>query len=301
MSKNLKNKKLLLLIFSLLTAICIIFGVLCLTNTTVPWIANLKGLWIPLGILICCALFGIAIWFIILEKDTWVKALLSAFILLAFALILIFILLLTGFFEVIDSAESLQEYLQKAGSWMPVLYVILQFLQVVILPIPSVVSTVAGVALFGPWKTMLLSLLGIIPASVVAFFVGRKLGDKAVCWIVGEETLKAWQEKLKGKDNLFLTAMFLLPMFPDDVLCFVAGLSTMSTKYFLTIISISRLLIVFATCFSFQIIPINTWWGLLLWGLIILVVGVVFFLIYKHKDTVQDIIESWKEKHNKIK
>ena len=148
---------------------------------------------------------------------------------------------------------------------------------------------------------MLLSLLGIIPASVVAFFVGRKLGDKAVCWIVGEETLKAWQEKLKGKDNLFLTAMFLLPMFPDDVLCFVAGLSTMSTKYFLTIISISRLLIVFATCFSFQIIPINTWWGLLLWGLIILVVGVVFFLIYKHKDTVQDIIESWKEKHNKIK
>ena len=95
--------------------------------------------------------------------------------------------------------------------------------------------------------------------------------------------------------------MFLLPMFPDDVLCFVAGLSTMSTKYFLTIISISRLLIVFATCFSFQIIPINTWWGLLLWGLIILVVGVVFFLIYKHKDTVQDIIESWKEKHNKIK
>ena len=193
MSKNLKNKTLLLLIFSLLTAICIIFVVLCLTNTTLYWIANLKGLWIPLGILICCALFGIAIWFIIIGKDTWVKALLSAFILLAFALILIFILLLTGFFEVIDSAESLQEYLQKAGSWMPVLYVILQFLQVVILPIPSVVSTVAGVALFGPWKTMLLSLLGIIPASVVAFFVGRKLGDKAVCWIVGEETLKAWQ------------------------------------------------------------------------------------------------------------
>ena len=299
MSKDLKNKKVLFLIFSLLTITCIVFGVLCLTKTTVPWIANLKGLWIPFSILVCCALLGLAIWFIILEKDTWVKALLSAFILLAFALILIFVLLLTGFFEVIDSAESLQAYLQEAGSWMPVVYVVLQFLQVVILPIPSVVSTVAGVALFGPWKTMLLSLLGIIPASFVAFFVGRKLGDKAVSWIVGEETLKTWQKKLKGKDNLFLTAMFLLPMFPDDVLCFVAGLSTMSTKYFLIIISISRLLIVSATCFSFELIPLDTWWGILLWGLIVAVVGVVFFLLYKNLDKVQETIENWKAKHSK--
>ena len=34
---------------------------------------------------------------------------------------------------------------------------------------------------------------------------------------MGEDALKKWQKKLKGKDNLFLTLMFLLPLYTDDM------------------------------------------------------------------------------------
>ena len=118
---------------------------------------------------------------------------------------------------------------------MPIVYIIFQYLQVVLLPIPSVVSTLAGVALFGPWWTLLFSFIGIWLGSISAFFIGRKLGYKAVAWMVGEETLNKWQKKLKGKDALVLTLMFFLPVFPDDVFCFISGLSSMKKRYFFII------------------------------------------------------------------
>ena len=190
----------------------------------------------------------------------------------------------------IRDAESLQKYLENAGAWMPLLYILLQYLQVVVLPIPGIVSTVAGVALFGSFWAMIYCLIGIVLGSLTAFLIGRKLGNKAVSWMVGEETLKKWQKKLKGKDNLFLTLMFLLPLFPDDVLCFIAGLSTMSFGYFTGMIVVSRVLAISATCYSFDFIPFNTWWGLLIWGVLIAVTAVGFILVYKNLDRIQSVL-----------
>ena len=288
-----------LLTFFAFTAICIVFAILCIDGTRIAFIQEFKALWIALAVVLLCALCGVCIWLVIAGKDTLVKTFLSVYILLLFALILLFVLQITGFFEVVGSAESLQAYLERAGVWMPIVYIVLQYLQVVLLPIPSVVSTVAGVALFGPQWTMIYSLIGIIPASATAFFIGRKLGYKAVSWIVGEDTLKKWQNKLKGKDNLLLTIMFVLPMFPDDVLCFIAGLSSMSTKYFFIMIIISRLLAVAGTCYSFEFIPLNTWWGLLIWGLFIAAIVTAFVLVYKNMDKIQAWLNRFKKGRKK--
>ena len=169
---------------------------------------------------------------------------------------------------------------------MPIAYIILQFLQVIILPIPGILSTAVGVALFGAFYTTVYSFIGIVLGSILAFYIGRKFGLKAVSWMVGEETLNKWQKKLKGKDNFILTLAFLLPLFPDDILCFLAGLSSMTNKYFLTMICISRLLAIAATCYSFNFIPFNTWWGLLIWGIIVAVIIVAFCLIYKNLHSI---------------
>lgn len=288
-----------ILVFFAFTVACIVFGILCIDGATIAFVQNFNTLFTVLWVLLSCILCGICIWLVIAAKDTWVKTFISVYVLLLFCLVLIFIFQRTGFFEVINSSEKLQSYLEKAGAWMPIAYIVLQYLQVILLPIPSVVSTVAGVALFGPFKTMLFSLLGILPASVTAFFIGRKLGNKAVSWIVGEETLNKWQNKLKGKDNLLLTIMFVLPMFPDDVLCFIAGLSSMSTKYFLIMILISRVLAIAGTCYSFEFIPLNTWWGLLIWGIFIVAIVAAFILVYKNMDRLQTWLTRMKKRRKK--
>ena len=195
--------------------------------------------------------------------------------------------------------EKLQEYLKRVGVWMPIAYIALQFLQVVILPIPGIVSTAAGVAVFGALLTAVYSTIGIVLGSFLAFYIGRKWGHHAVSWIVGVETLDKWQKKLKGKDNLFLTLMFLLPLFPDDVLCFVAGLSTMSNGYFAVMIICTRIISIFATCFSVDFIPLNTWWGVILWLAFFVGVIVLFLVLYKHLDAIVSWLKGKRKKNNK--
>lgn len=274
---------LFIIVFFLFSIICTVLGVLCLGNFRKAIFVRYFPLWASgyaLFVLIFCC---ICVWCTLLGKRSFVKTALSFYLLLLFCEILLLILLETGFFQVFQSPQLLQEYLARAGIWMPFFYILLQYLQVVILPIPSVVSTLAGIALFGPLKTTIYSLVGIVLGSFTAFFIGRKLGFKAVSWAIGEDTLKKWQKKLKGKDNLFLSFAFLLPLFPDDLLCFLAGLSSMSWGYFTFIILLSRFLGVAGTCYSVDLIPFNTWWGICLW--IFFFIGVIFVCIFVSKNT----------------
>lgn len=198
----------------------------------------------------------------------------------------------TGFIKNITSKEALREYIANYGGWAVWVFILLQFLQVVVLPIPSTVTVMAGNMLFEPLYCALYSFIGIFLGSVVAFAIGRLLGYRVVCWIVGKEDLDKWLKKMKGKDYLILSIMFLLPLFPDDVLCFVAGLSSMTWPYFLIMIFVTRALSITLSALSFDSIPFTTWWGLLCWALIIAAVVALFYLVIKYSDKIDWFIKN---------
>lgn len=198
----------------------------------------------------------------------------------------------TGFIKDMTSIEALREYIESSGNWAVWVFILFQFLQVVILPIPSTVTVMAGVALFGPLKCSIFSFIGIFIGSVLAFGIGRWLGYKVVSWIVGKEDLDKWLKKIKGKDYLILSIMFLLPLFPDDVLCFIAGLSSMTWGYFLVMIFVTRALSITLSAYSFDTIPFTTWGGILCWALIISAVVALFWLVCKYSDKIDWFIKN---------
>lgn len=285
-----------LLVYFLFNLAGIVLGVLCLYKSRTLFIANHRFLFSILTGIAFTAGYVACVFVVLYAKEVWKKTLFSLYILITFTLTLLLVLQATGFFMLIKDQTSLQEYIKGAGRWMPFAYIALQYLQVVLLPIPAIVSTLAGVALFGAFSTIIYSLIGIVTASITAFLIGRKLGYKAVAWLVGKESLDKWQKKLKGKDNFFLTLAFLLPVFPDDILCFVAGLSSMSLRYFSIMILICRGIGITATCFSFDFIPFTTWWGLLIWGALLALIAGLFVWIYKNFDALQ----AWFSKRFKI-
>lgn len=238
------------------------------------------------GTAVNAAVAALDIVFYIKGKEVVYKSCVITYFLLIFSAVVLYILLKTGFLEIARDGERLEEYLRRTGGWMSALFVLLQFLQVIVLPIPSTVTVVAGAALFGPLKGSLLSLLGIALGSLAAFLVGRYAGSRVVAWLIGKETLDKWLKKIKGKDKLLLSAMFLLPVFPDDVLCFVAGLSSMSLLFFLVVILVSRVLAIFTTSYSVTLIPFDTWWGLLIWGILFVFIAVLFVVLYKKSDAI---------------
>ncbi len=239
-----------------------------------------------LSTLVNAALLSVDLIFYFLKKQVVYKCCITAYVLFDFLLIGFYILLETGFLEIMRDEGSFASYIERAGSWMTALFISLQFLQVVILPIPSTVTVVAGTALFGPLQGSLYSLAGIVIGSLVAFLIGRYAGVRVVAWMVGQETLEKWLKKIKGKDKLLLSAMFLLPVFPDDILCFVAGFSSMSVWFFLAVILISRVLAIFTTSYSITLIPFDTWWGLLIWGILFALVIVLFVFLYRKSDAI---------------
>lgn len=243
---------------------------------------------IAAGSLCNLLILGLDLFFFLRGKEIAYKSCIILYVLLLFVAVIAFVLLQTGFLDIVSDSELLEQYLRDAGPWMIPLFIALQFLQVILLPIPSTVTVAAGTALFGPLLGSFYSLAGILLGSVTAFLVGRHAGYQVVSWLVGEDTLKSCLKRIKGKDKLFLTFMFLLPVFPDDVLCFVAGLTTMSLLFFVVVIVISRVLSIFATSYLIALIPFTTWWGILIWICLAVAIAALFVLLYKKMDAIQN-------------
>lgn len=245
--------------------------------------------WLSAGIAALAIVLGIL--FYVSKKRSLYRLVICALVCLDFFAVIFFTMCATGIIGTINSVEALRKYIEGAGGLAAVIFIVFCFLQVILLPVPGSVAVAAGVAMFGPIECALYSFIGIVLGSVVAFAVGRWLGYKAVCWIVGKESLDKWLNKMKGKDYLILSLMFLLPLFPDDVLCFIAGLSSMTWLYFIIMITLTRAISVLWTAYSFELIPFTTWWGLLIWAVLIALVIAAFYLVCKYSDQIDSFIK----------
>ena len=254
-----------------------------------------------------CALITIltilTIVFYSLSKQLVYKLFLVTIILITILSIGLYLLKSSGFLDKIDTVEDFRDYISSFGGFAVIIFIVLQFLQVVVLPIPSFITVGAGVLLFGAFRGALYSILGILLGSVVAFFIGRVFGYKVAKWLVGKDSLDKALKSIKGKDKVVLTFMFLFPFFPDDVLCFVCGITSMSTVYFLIMIFITRVITVFASSYSMNnsIIPYDTWWGILIWILFFAITIALTILIYKKGEKIEKCFLSKTKKASKNK
>ncbi len=219
---------------------------------------------------------------------------------LTLVMISLYFLKTSGFLSKIDSVDKFRQYINSFGNYAVILFILIQFLQVVVLPIPAFITVGAGVLLFGPLKGAIFSCVGIILGSIVAFFIGRIFGFKVAKWLVGEESLNKGLKAIKGKDKVVLTFMFIFPFFPDDILCFVAGITTMSTSFFVAMIIITRIVSIFASSYSMNnsIIPYDTWWGILLWVVFISFTLLLMVILYKKGDKIESLFKKRKNKGN---
>jgi uncharacterized membrane protein YdjX (TVP38/TMEM64 family) len=120
-------------------------------------------------------------------------------------------------------------------------FVLLQVAQVVIAPIPAPLVGLLGGALFGFWHGLLLSVLGLAVGSALAMGIGRALGDVVVRRLVPSAILAKF-DHLAGAGGLWsFFLIFLLPLFPDDAICFMAGLTRLPLHRLLIVCLLGRL------------------------------------------------------------
>lgn len=144
--------------------------------------------------------------------------------------------------EVFHDPQSFRDWLKQFGPWSPAMFVFLQALQVVVFAIPGEVTQIAAGWLFGFGLGSLLSVVGIVIGSGVAFVLARGLGVRFVHRIAGPQAVEKFDKLMASPrfiGSLFL--FFLIPGIPKDILCYVAGLSRLKFLPFLAISGVARL------------------------------------------------------------
>ena len=269
-------------------------NLLCLVATVVLSIYSYKvitPIGVVAGISISAILLVATIIFNKYNKVTIAKLLFIFHVVLVFVVVLAYVFEVIGIFEVADNVNDMRDFISQFGVSPKWIFIALQFVQVLFLPIPATISILAGLLLFQPHQVVLYSMIGIMPASIIMFFFGRYAGRGMVNWIIGEETTNKYLTMIKGKDVSLLTVMFLMPFLPDDTLCVVAGLSTMKFWYFTIVIFITRMILCLFSVYIMGsgVIPFSGG-GMLIWAVIGAGTLGLLVLTWKKGDVVQEKI-----------
>ena len=213
----------------------------------------------------------------------------------------IFAILFMFVFEIIFSIDSvcvaITNFISGINSWVVYLVIwAIVFIQVTIIPVPMWVVINAAVVIpainlslkvFDGWLFILIVLSATIVGVIIAYIIGNKFGVRAIKWCAGDENdFNKWSEFVNKKGKIWYALSVLLPVFPDDILCFVAGALKFNFAYFLIVniffrfIGIVAMLLTLSTLHSFN----NSGFpfSVVLWG-VLLIACVIACVVIKNK------------------
>lgn len=158
-------------------------------------------------------------------------------------IILLLLITLKLFFnQKISSVEELQEYIKTFGVFAPLALTVIQALQVVVPVLPGYLGCAAGAVAFGTFTGFWCNYIGISIGSIIAYFLARKYGMDIVLMMFSQEQYDKWSTRIEKSKSYpwFLFIATLLPLFPDDFLCYFSGLIKMNARKFIWIIILGK-------------------------------------------------------------
>lgn len=144
-------------------------------------------------------------------------------------------------FSLVGDQEAVSVYLQGFGLLGPLVLAIVQLIQILVAVIPGHVFLVAAGYVYGFPLGLLLNVVYIVAASQLSFSLARWAGRPFISRLVSNEQLEKWYAIGEKQGFTFFTITFILPVFPTDVMNFVAGLSGISSRKFLAANFLGRL------------------------------------------------------------
>jgi len=191
---------------------------------------------------------------------------------------------LAVFLATIGDRDALVEFLQQFGVLGPAVLSFILGLQVFLAVIPGHAFIVAGGYIYGLVMGTLITQISTVVASQLAFILTRRYGRPLVDRMAPESVIDHWNKLAQKQGGMFFFFAFILPIFPNDLMCFVAGLSTVSARKFFLANFFGRLPVaIFVTLIGSHGFELPLYF----WALIVLVVIMSCFLWTKFSTSVE--------------
>lgn len=134
--------------------------------------------------------------------------------------------------RIIGDREAVSAYLAQFGLAGPLLLGLILVLQVIVAAIPGHILMISGGYVYGFGTAFCLNLAATVGGSQAAFLLARWAGRPVVERLAPAELLDKWKKVSFEKGLIFFLFGFMLPVFPADILNYVAGLSSLSSGRF---------------------------------------------------------------------
>lgn len=120
---------------------------------------------------------------------------------------------------------AIKAWFDSWGAVSAWVFLVMQFLQVVLAPIPGQFTGMLGGFVFGFWQGLALNVLGNSIGSLSAMLLTRFFGERVMRPFVPVRIQEKFDATIHrgGLSNFFM--LFLLPGTPKDAICFMAGLT----------------------------------------------------------------------------
>jgi len=128
------------------------------------------------------------------------------------------------------TTEFFSNFLSRLGIFAPIMMLIIQVLQVLVAPIPVQPVSIASGYIFGAFWGFLIAYSGLVIGSFIAFYIGKIFGRPLVERIVSERIMNKYDGYIQKVSVFILTLIYFLPLFPDDEITYILGMSKTKIK-----------------------------------------------------------------------
>ena len=120
------------------------------------------------------------------------------------------------------------------GLWGPAILFVLFILQTFLAFIPGQALMVSSGYIYGFTGGIMITWISLVVGGQAAFWLARRYGRPFAEKWVSASVLDRWDKSAAGQGIGFYVISLVLPLFPNDAMCYVAGLGSMSFRRFLT-------------------------------------------------------------------
>ena len=192
---------------------------------------------------------------------------------------------ISNLLHIIGDQEAVSAYLQGYGAWGPAILFLLMVAQVFVAVIPGHALMVTAGYVYGTTGLAVI-ILSTILGSQIAFSIARQYGRSLIYKLASQKIIERWDGMARNQGILFYFFSFVLPIFPSDLMCYVAGLGKIAPRHFLLANILGRTVV----AVSITVIGI---YGMHppVWFWVIAVIGIAglfsSWVIFKKKDALQ--------------
>lgn len=184
-------------------------------------------------------------------------------------------------FAVLGDKQAVVAMLRSLGPWGWLILILLLILQAFLAFIPGQGLMLASGYIYGFWQGLLLTWFGLTLGGQISFWLARRYGRPFASRFVSKKVLNRW-DRIAAKQGVgFYIVSLFIPIFPNDAMCFVAGLGEISFRRFLIANMIGRFIataaMTFVGAYGTQI-PVTVW-------VVLLIVVLLFLIVWRLQKT----------------